>query len=257
MSTETKKPASTDLESSTPPHQNKVSSMFFIKLAAVAAVIGATLWFCANASDLNTVSEPGVEMVLPRQVGNFYGTAEEASEAERKILPGDTEIVRMRYENIRGDSITASIVLSGGEKRSIHRPEICLPAQGWTIGSGNIVPILLTSGKTMDVMQLNLSRPVEIQPGVFHQIRSQFLYWFVGKETTTADHKVRIFKTSWDRVFHKTNHRWAYVLVSALVEDSIRPGGRSSDETTKMMEDFIREIVPAFQKSEMKVAALN
>lgn len=240
-----------------PPLPNKVSSLFFIKLLAVAVLIGATLWFSTNASELNTASEPGVEMSLPRQIGSFYGTEEEASEAERKILPGDTEIVRMRYENIKGDSITASIVLSGGEKRSIHRPEICLPAQGWTIGWGVKIPISLASGNTMDVMQLNLSRPIEIQPGVFHQIRSQFMYWFVGKNTTTADHKIRIFKTSWDRVFNKTNHRWAYVLVSALVEDSIRPGGRSSEETTEMMKEFIREIVPAFQKSEMKVASAN
>jgi len=247
MSTETKKAAV-----ATPP--DRVTSLFFIKLLAVAALVGGTLWLSTNASELNTVAEPGVEMSLPRQIGNFYGTEEEASDAERKILPGDTEILRMRYENIKGDSITASIVLSGGEKRSIHRPEICLPAQGWTIGSGNVIPVPLASGKTMDVMQLNLSRPVETQPGVFHQIRSQFMYWFVGKDITTADHKVRIFKTSWDRVFHKTNHRWAYVLVSALVEDSIRPGGRNSEETTKMMKDFIREIVPAFQKSEMKVA---
>ncbi len=255
MSTETKKSEPT--EQAKVPVSNKISSMFFIKLLTVAAAIGATLWFCMSASELNTVAEPGVQMSLPRQIGNFYGTEEEASEAERKILPGDTEIVRMRYENIKGESITASIVLSGGEKRSIHRPEICLPAQGWTIGSGNVIPISLASGRTMDVMQLNLSRPVEIQPGVFHQIRSQFLYWFVGKDITTADHKVRIFKTSWDRVFNKTNHRWAYVLVSALVEDSIRPEGRNSEETTKMLEDFIREIVPAFQKSEMKVAAAH
>ncbi|MEX1117275.1 MAG: exosortase C-terminal domain/associated protein EpsI [Terrimicrobiaceae bacterium] len=257
MSLETKPPAPTGSPQGEHVAPPKISGVFFIKLAAVAAVIGATLWFCTNASELNTVAEPGVQMSLPRQIGNFYGTEEEASEAERKILPGDTEILRMRYENIKGDSITASIVLSGGEKRSIHRPEICLPAQGWTIGTGHVIPITLASGKTMDVMQLKLSRPVEIQPGVFHQIRSQFIYWFVGKDITTADHKVRIFKTSWDRVFHKTNHRWAYVLISALVEDSIRPGGRSSEETTKMLEDFIREIVPAFQKSEMKVAAAN
>ncbi len=256
MSTDTKKPGTSD-PTVGGNGQTKVPGMFFIKLIAVAAVIGVTLWFCTSASELNTVAEPGVQMSLPRQVGNFYGTEEEASEAEKKILPGDTEIVRMRYENIKGDSITASIVLSGGEKRSIHRPEICLPAQGWTIGSGNVIPISLASGRTLDVMQLNLSRPVETQPGVFHQIRSQFLYWFVGKDITTADHKVRIFKTSWDRVFHKTNHRWAYVLVSALVEDSIRPGGRGSEETTKMLEDFIREIVPAFQKSEMKVAEVR
>ena len=100
-------------------------------------------------------------------------------------------------------------------------------------------------------MDLNLSRQIEVQPNVFRPLRSQFMYWFVGKDRTTADHKVRILRTSWDRVFHKTNHRWAYVIVSAVVMDSIRPGGKTADQTTEMLKNFIREIVPSFQKSEM------
>lgn len=155
------------------------------------------------------------------------------------------------YENVAGERITCSIVLSGGEKRSIHRPEICLPAQGWSIGFGRIIPITLQSGNKLEVMDLNLSRQIEVQPNVFRPLRSQFMYWFVGKDRTTADHKVRIWQTSWDRVFHKTNHRWAYVIVSAVVTDSIRPGGKTAEQTTEMLENFIREVVPSFQKSEM------
>lgn len=222
----------------------------FLRIAVVVVAIGVTLWAAWGAGDLNTSSEPGVTMTLPKTVGDFTGTPEEMSEAERVILPGDTEMARMRYENGRGNAIVASIVLSGGEKRSIHRPEICLPSQGWAIGAGTVLPIKLTSGHLLDVMQLDLSRPVETQPGVFHTIRSKFLYWFVGKDTTTPYHQVRIFKTSWDRVFHKTNHRWAYIIVSSIIGDSVSPGGKTAEETTGMLEDFIREIVPHFQKSE-------
>jgi hypothetical protein len=38
----------------------------------------------------------------------------------------------------------------------------------------------------------------------------------VGKDKTTDDHFERIFLTSWDRIVHRVNHRWAYVIVSSL-----------------------------------------
>ena len=222
-----------------------------IRLAIVAVAVAATVGLCVRSSDLNTTAEAGVLTELPSHVGDFIGTPEKISESEKTILPSDTVIVRKSYENLSGDRISCSIVLAGGEKRSIHRPEICLPAQGWSIGSGQVIPVQLKSGRTLDVMQLNLSRPLEVQPNVFRPLRSQFLYWFVGKNITTPDHKVRILRTSWDRVFKRVNHRWAYIIVSSVVTDSIRSGGRTNEQTEKMLKEFIAEIVPTFQKSEM------
>lgn len=223
-----------------------------IRLFTVAVAVAATVGLCCfQSSDLNTSAEAGVLTELPDRVGNFFGKQEEITESEKAILPGDTVIVRKTYENISGDRISCSIVLAGGEKRSIHRPEICLPSQGWTIGTGRVIPVKLNSGTTLDVMELSLSRPVEVQSNVFRPVRSLFLYWFVGRNITTPDHKVRILRTSWDRVFHHVNHRWAYIIVSSLITDSIRSGGRTNEETETMLKKFIAEIVPTFQKSEM------
>jgi len=233
------------------------SPSLLLRAALAAFCIGLTLWLLANAGDLNSSTQAGVVLDLPEQIGDFKGTPGEISDAERAILPGDTEFARMNYVNSQGDMISVSIVLSGSEKRSIHRPEICLPGQGWSIGAGSVIPVPLVSGRTLDVMQLDISRPVEVRPGEFQRLRSKFLYWFVGKDITTPLHQVRIFKTSWDRVFRKTNHRWAYVIVSAVVGDSVAPGGRSADETTRMLKDFIREIVPYFQTSEMSAASAS
>jgi EpsI family protein len=245
--------SSKSFETTSPDPKNLLASLGLLPLRVliVALLVAATVGVCIKASDLNSSAEAGVLTDLPKQVGNFFGTSEEISEAEKQILPGDTVIVRKTYENFQGDRISCSIVLAGGEKRSIHRPEICLPSQGWTIGSGRTVPVPLQSGRTLDVMQLNLSRPIEVQPNVFRPIRSQFFYWFVGKNITTPDHKVRILRTSWDRVFNRVNHRWAYIIVSSVVTDTIRSGGLNSEQTEKMLKDFIAEIVPTFQKSEM------
>lgn len=237
-----------------PPACAFPGATFWLKAAAAAACIAAALYFIANAGDLNTATQAGVIMELPERVGEFVGTPGEISQAERLILPDDTEFARMNYKNEQGDMINVSIVLSGSEKRSIHRPEICLPAQGWSIGSGVVEKVPLQSGRELEVMKLMISRPVEVQPGEFRRLRSIFMYWFVGKDTTTPLHYVRILKTSWDRVFHKTNHRWAYVIVSAVVGESLAPGGRTAEDTAAMLKDFIRQIVPFFQKSEMLAA---
>ncbi|CAN5659552.1 hypothetical protein BH09VER1_BH09VER1_00350 [soil metagenome] len=224
---------------------------FVIKAVIALAIVGLALGLCLKAQHLNTATEPGVVMELPKQVGNFFGTSEEMSAAEKKILPEDTQVIRKMYENVAGDKITCSIVLAGGEKRSIHRAEICLPAQGWTIDSHQYLPITLKSGKTLEVKDLNLARPVEVSPGNFRSLRSQFVYWYIGKDRTTASAWTRILETSWDRVFKNTNHRWAYVIVTSLVTENMKRDGKTPEETAAMLEKFIKEIVPSFQKSEM------
>ncbi|MFM8718311.1 MAG: exosortase-associated EpsI family protein, partial [Chthoniobacterales bacterium] len=176
---------------------------------------------------------------------------EPVSPSELALLPGDTEFAKKIYQDLRGDTLTAQVVLSGGEKRSIHRPEICLPAQGWTIQSGEAVPIMLSNGRTLDVMKLTLTRQIEVAPGERRTLKSYFLYWFVGKDTTTPYHWVRLAKTNWDMVTKKIQHRWAYVIVTAPVLEGFKPGAKSDQQTLDTLKDFVRQAVPKFQLSEM------
>lgn len=227
-----------------------------VKIVVLLVCVVVTVAMCLKASDLNTASEPGVELALPDRIGDFVGVSEEMSVKEREILPPDTGFIRKTYTNGAGEKISASIVLAGGEKRSIHRPQICLTAQGWTIGASNTEKISLASGNHLDVMRLDLRRQVEIRPGVFRPLQSEFLYWFVGKETATPYNMVRIFKTSWDRVFHRTNHRWAYVIVTALVPEGAPGDSGGAAQTDEMLKKFVAQVVPYFQKSEMNVASV-
>jgi hypothetical protein len=82
-------------------------------------------------------------------------------------------------------------------------------------------------------------------------LRSYFLYWFVGKDTSTPYHWVRLAKTNWDMVTKKLQHRWAYVVVSAPVLEGFKPGAKTDQQTLDMLKDFIRQSVPKFQLSEM------
>jgi len=219
--------------------------------ATLAVLAALTVWLCRESAPPDITPEAGVIMDLPTLVGEWWGTDEPVSPSELALLPGDTEFAKKIYQDLRGDTLTAQVVLSGGEKRSIHRPEVCLPAQGWTIQSGEVVPVMLSNGRTLDVMKLTLTRQIEVAPGERRTLKSYFLYWFVGKDTTTPYHWVRLAKTNWDMVTKKLQHRWAYVIVSAPVLEGFKPGAKSDQQTLDMLKDFIRQAVPKFQLSEM------
>ena len=221
------------------------------RTAAVVVLPALTIWLCRESAPLNIAPESGVVMELPTLIGEYWGTSEPVSPSEIALLPADTEFEKKIYQDLSGNSLTAQIVLSGGEKRSIHRPEVCLPGQGWSVQAGEVVPITLANGRTLDVMKLTLNREIEIAPGERRNLKSYFLYWFVGKDTTTPYHWVRLAKTNWDMVVKKLQHRWAYVIVSAPVLEGFKPGAQSDQQTLDMLKDFIRQAVPKFQLSEM------
>lgn len=221
------------------------------RTATVIVLAAATIFLCRESAPPDIVPEAGVIMDLPTLVGEFWGTTEPVSQSELTMLPGDTEFAKKIYQDLSGATLTTQIVLSGGEKRSIHRPEICLPAQGWSIQSGEVIPITLANGRTLDVMKLTLTRQIEVGPDERRTMKSYFLYWFVGKDTTTPYHWIRLLKTNWDMVTKKRQHRWAYVIASAPVLEGFKPGAKNDEQTLDMLKNFIREAVPKFQLSEM------
>jgi len=85
----------------------------------------------------------GVEADLPKMVGGWYGQDLAVSDKEKSVLGQDkgTSIARKSYHNGVGYEIVASVVLSGEDmSRSIHRPERCMPAQGYTVIDKSSVP---------------------------------------------------------------------------------------------------------------------
>jgi hypothetical protein len=231
---------------------------------ALALIMLAMSWI--NPSK-DIPQQSGIVMTLPsivdvpladRSNAQFYGLKAPISDGELGILPSDTELLRKQYEDVRGhESILCTLLLSGAEQRSIHRAEVCLPGQGWTIvGQGNL-PVHLASGRDLVVRNLTIQRDVVSQNGEHHTVSAFFMYWFVGENLTTPSQFMRVFLNSWDRIFHNRAHRWAYIMVTSPVTDSYRPDGLNAAQTQAMMTNFIRQVVPSFQKSEMPVPSAN
>lgn len=220
-----------------------------IRSIVAALIIGAGIYFCLTSSNLDVSPKTGVIMDLPDTLAGLLGTEQDVSEAERIILPPDTEFAKMSYENGNTLRLNAQIVLAGAEKRSIHRPEVCLPGQGWTIKSSETVSVPMENGKNLSVTLLNISIPVRVGNET-RELTQLFSYWFVGYDTTTPSHFVRIAKTNMDVLLHNTNHRWAYVIVSAPVLAGFTPGGKNLEETRTFLLNAIRELAPQIMKSE-------
>ena len=189
-------------------------------------------------------------MELPGTLVGLWGSDQPVSEAEKVILPADTEFAKKFYSDGLGSDIHCQIVLAGSEKRSIHRPEVCLPAQGWTIKSGEVVPVKLADVKTLEVMKLIVSRPVTLNNGAQRELTSVFCYWFIGKNATTPHHFVRVLKTNLDMLLHNTNHRWAYVIVNAPVLEGFVSGGKNLQQTTDRLEAAIAELAPQIMREQ-------
>ena len=97
----------------------------------------------------------GIDLELPKMVGGWYGTDLAVSEKERIVLGEGTEFARKSYRNGRGYEIVASIVLSGQDMNtSIHRPERCMPAQGFTVIDKRSVPLALPGHELLRVTRL-------------------------------------------------------------------------------------------------------
>lgn len=199
-------------------------------------------------------SKAGVVMHLPGFVNvgsGFVGENAEVTEPERRILPKDTEFARKNYRDLPlRDEIFCSIVLSGAMQQSIHRPEVCLVAQGWSIANQEDVPIQLDSGHRLTVRNLTIKKVYSFDQKQV-TLTDYNMYWFVGENTTTPYHFMRIFLSSWDRIVHNRAHRWAYVTVSSPITKNLYSNGLDAGQTKALLISFIKYVVPHFQKSEM------
>jgi EpsI family protein len=186
---------------------------------------------------------------LPEVVAGWRGADESISQGERDSLGPDTQFARKIYTNMAGDQIFASVVLSGPDMNtSIHRPERCLPAQGWTIVDSRTVS-LLAGKRALKATRLHNIRNVRLDNGRALTINSVDYYWFVGHSDTTPSHLQRTLIDIRDRILKGKNQQWAYITIAANVTGDYKIAGRSEKETDELVRSFIEDFVPNMQSA--------
>ncbi len=189
----------------------------------------------------------GVVMELPESIGQWTGVKQPISKAELEQLAADTTFARRVYSNAFNDQILVSIVLAGEDPdNSIHRPERCLPAQGWTIMDSRTVAVnepAMKNGK-LKVTRLHNEQTFRDEQGHATTVFNLNYYWFVGYNHVTPSHLERAFIDIHDRVLKGLNQRWAYVTVASNVTEGLVKFGRSETATDQILQDFIKELFP-------------
>ncbi len=181
---------------------------------------------------------------LPAFLGReWIGWPAAVTAVERQILPPDTGFSRVDYVASRQTQhVFLSIVLSGRDRTSIHRPELCLVGQGWTLADRRAhqfsYPAHPDAGFPATV--LRVTREVNTAAG--RTVAPQLVaYWFVAGDRVVAGHWSRIAWDAYNRVAHGRVDRWAYILMQTDAADG-------DTVALARMQAVLNATLPAFQK---------
>jgi hypothetical protein len=179
---------------------------------------------------------------------------------EYDALPHDTQFVKSIYTNGAAEQVFASIVLSGKERDSIHRPERCLVGQGnaivnqhvWNIVMPQTIEVPLEGREPLKVALLETTRSYRGADGERKSYYGYYAYWFVGQDRETPSHYARMLWLAWDRVVHSRSHKWAYIIVA---------GDRGDDEKSPAYKQdavaFIQKLYPHLLVSKQEEGKQN
>ena len=218
--------------------------LFAVELLLVAGL--STVFLLPQAPKIKPA---GISLKLPIWVGDWIGDDAAVTQRELEVLAKDTQFARKIYTSPEGDAIVVSIVLSGDDMTtSIHRPERCLPAQGWSLLNTSQRAIALPNSVPLKTMRLSNVREMTAKDKQRFLLPNLTYYWFVGYNQTTPSHFTRTMLDLRDRILRGYNQRWAYVTVAATVTQGIARPEHTEAETDAMIQSFIRELVPRLTK---------
>ncbi len=209
---------------------------------------GNELRFCHNpdlcAKDYRDASFYVSDLEIPDICPDCGARLYNMARSEKEALPEDTEFVKSAYTNAVGTRLFTSIVLSGKERNSIHRPQRCLKGQGNALDGEYTLEVPLEGRNPLKIRVIKASRTFHTADGPVPYY-SYYAYWFVGQDRETPYHLGRMFWLAWDRVVRSTAHRWAYIAVSGEREAE---GTAYEDDLI----DFVQQAYPSLLTDHMK-----
>jgi len=237
--------------------KNQKWLILFVVLVLIAGTAGALTWLKGHQK----LGQPGIKATpipgsvamnidLPANVLDFTSTNVPESEVELGYFPKDTSYVQRWYtspDDLSG--ISATIVLMGADRTSIHRPEYCLVGQGFTCDEKTVVDIPVEGPQpyALPVSKWKVSRLVEKPGGQTAKLSGVYVFWFVAdNERTTGNVQFQCYLVR-DLLLKGILQRWAYISYFSVCW----PG--QEEATFARMKRLIAASVPEFQ-SPPKVA---
>ena len=170
------------------------------------AVISGILVFQAKTPPATVAKAPEVKFA---ELSGYstddakFAEQQKVSEGELTILPKDTRIIKKMYESRSGAQFLAAFVVGGVSRASIHRPELCLPSQGFVMSNPRNFDV---AGRPWHVIDI-------AKPGAYSAMEA---YTFFNQEGfRTASHTRRIWRDVIDRSILNRVDRWVMLTVHA------------------------------------------
>jgi hypothetical protein len=224
--------------------------VFIIVLILIGGGGGALAWLKKNQKlgtpGITATPIPGslkMDFDLPEHVPGFTSTTEAEDQTVLNLLPKDTSFAQRRYTAPDGFWVNANIVLMGMDRTSIHKPEFCLPGQGWHIDQKTTVslPIEGPHPYPLQAAKWTITNLIQDNDGRKQEVRGLYVFWFVAQNEETDSHWQRVWWLTRDLLTTGVLQRWAYVSYFAVC----LPGQEAA--TFDRMKKLIVASVPEFQ----------
>lgn len=202
-------------------------------------------YYCLDCEEKWNTLEKGT-----KQYDKFHAEVKEKSDfilkdrsvGEKALLPDNTPIRRRNYKTHNGTQLTATVVFSGIERGSIHRPQNCLRAAGGRIFNEHTHTINISKDKKLDIHIINLANSYTTAEGKTEVINSIYAYWFFNPFKETESHSTRFMYTLLDGAFLNYRPRWAYMSVAFNVDPNNPEGWKTT------LQDFIPRLYPYLEE---------
>ena len=151
---------------------------------------------------------------FPSKLTGYFTADGPITKLENEVLPKDTSFGRKLYFDVESKSkLQLSAVLMKTDRTSIHRPQICINAQGWKIMKSDVVtiPVAKPAPYNLSATCLTLSKDYQDETGRARQASAVYVYWFVAEHRMAATHPEAIWYISRDLLVDGTLHPWGFV----------------------------------------------
>lgn len=148
------------------------------------------------------------------------GALDPISLAEANVLPADTRLFKRIYKADDTPTFHVSVALAGKNRRSIHRPQNCLPAQGYRIDRSQSVSMPLEGGEDLNIRVLHIHRIIHTKEGAQAAAPGLYAYWYAGPSRDTSSQMKFFFLLAQARLLRNTAERWALVSVSTPIQET-------------------------------------
>jgi hypothetical protein len=227
----------------------------WIVLVLTLGLIAGTAGVLIRSKTYQRLGEPGVrhkplpngvvvEMDLPARVGEFDSTNMPQAQVVLGYLPKDTSFAQRYYFAPDAFWVIANVILMGADRSSIHKPDYCLPGQGWRIEKRAVENIPIRDGAAqykLPVSKWTLRNSIKKSEGGQVEVGGLYVFWFVTKGDQTPIYFNYMRNLAWHLLSTGELQRWAYVSYFTYF-----PPGQE-DAAFERIKNLIATSVPEFQ----------